>query len=119
MIKEKSAEIEQQKNELELQAKAVASLNKELTELNKTLEDRINERTRQLLIQNQKLMEYAYFNAHKLRAPVSSILGLINLLDQRLENDTQTIITHLRTCGEQLDAITRQISSNIETGIIE
>ncbi|MCK6616712.1 MAG: tetratricopeptide repeat protein [Cyclobacteriaceae bacterium] len=119
MLKEKSAEIEQQKNELEIQAKAVASLNKELTELNKTLEDRIAERTRQLVLQNQKLIEYAYFNAHKLRAPVSSILGLITLLDQRLENDTQTIISHLRTCGEQLDAITREISGNIETGIIE
>jgi signal transduction histidine kinase len=119
ILKEKSAEIELQKNKLEIQAEAVAALNDDLKELNKTLEARIEERTHLLLMQNQKLMEYAYFNAHKVRAPISSILGLINLLDQNLENDTQTILKHLRTCGEQLDAITRQISNSLESGTIE
>ncbi len=119
MIREKSTEIERQKNELQQQALAVARLNEELTALNKSLEQRIEERTRQLSLQNQKLMEYAFFNAHKLRAPVSSILGLINLLDYGLEKDTCTIIQHLRTCGEQLDAVTRQISKELESGIIE
>lgn len=119
ILREKSAEIERQKDELQRQALAVARLNEELTELNKNLESRIEERTRQLSLQNQKLIEYAYFNAHKLRAPVSSILGLINLLDHGLEKETGTIIQHLRTCGEQLDAITRQISKNLDSGIIE
>jgi tetratricopeptide (TPR) repeat protein len=119
ILKDKSTEIEEQKNQLELQAKAVASLNADLKELNKTLEARIEERTHLLLMQNQKLMEYAYFNAHKVRAPIASILGLINLLNQNPESDTQTILNHLQTCGEQLDLITRQISNNLDTGSIE
>ncbi|GIV37587.1 MAG: hypothetical protein KatS3mg032_1966 [Cyclobacteriaceae bacterium] len=118
-LSEKSAEIERQRRELEHQAQAVARLNEELKALNRSLESRIEERTRQLSVQNQKLTEYAYFNAHKLRAPVSSILGLINLLDYGVEKDSQAIIKHLRTCGEQLDAVTRQISKNLESGIIE
>ncbi len=118
-LSEKSAEIERQRRELEHQAQAVARLNEELKALNRSLESRIEERTRQLSLQNQKLTEYAFFNAHKLRAPVASILGLINLLDDGLEKDTQAIIKHLRTCGEQLDSVTRQISKNLESGIIE
>lgn len=107
-----------QKEAIEMQAVALLKLNEELQGLNKNLEARIDERTSQLLIQNQRLAEYTFINAHKLRAPVASILGLLNLLQQATPEEREDILRHLKTCGEQLDAIIRQVSRNLEGAIV-
>lgn len=107
-----------QKEAIEMQAVALVKLNEELQEWNRSLESRINERTSQLTIQNQRLTEYTFINAHKLRAPVASILGLINLMHKVNPNEKEAILEHLKTCGEQLDTIIRQISSDLEAAIV-
>jgi tetratricopeptide (TPR) repeat protein len=107
-----------QKEAIEMQAVALIKLNEELQELNRGLEGRINERTSQLTIQNQRLTEYTFINAHKLRAPVASILGLINLMQQVKPEEKETILSHLKTCGEQLDTIIHEVSRNLEAAIV-
>lgn len=108
-----------QKEAIEMQAVALLKLNEELQELNKNLEARITERTSQLTVQNQRLTEYTFINAHKLRAPVASILGLINLLHQVTPEEREAILGHLKTCGEQLDTIIREVSRNLEAAIVK
>src|SRR6185436_20263292 len=117
ILQEKNNEIGTQKLAIEMQATALIKLNEELQGLNKNLEARIEDRTHQLTIQNQKLIEYAFLNAHKLRAPISSILGLINLVGQSKPEEYTTILSHLKTCGNQLDQITREISKTLEDSI--
>jgi tetratricopeptide (TPR) repeat protein len=107
-----------QKDAIEMQAVALLKLNEELQGLNKNLEARISERTSQLTIQNQRLAEYTFINAHKLRAPVASILGLINLLHQVAPQEKEAIYVHLKSCGEQLDTIIREVSHNLEGAIV-
>jgi tetratricopeptide (TPR) repeat protein len=107
-----------QKEAIEMQASALMKLNEALLELNKNLEARIYERTAQLTLQNQRLTEYTFVNAHKLRAPVASILGLIQLMQQSTPQEREIIIQHLRTCGEQLDNIIREVSRNLENAIV-
>jgi signal transduction histidine kinase len=107
-----------QRDAIEMQAVALLKLNEELQLLNKNLEARIAERTSQLTIQNQRLAEYTFINAHKLRAPVASILGLINLVHQVAPADREAILAHLKTCGDQLDAIIREVSRNLEAAIV-
>ncbi|HRJ31773.1 MAG TPA: tetratricopeptide repeat protein [Cyclobacteriaceae bacterium] len=119
LLKSKNDEIQSQKMAIELQASTLKKLNEDLQELNKNLETRIDERTRQLTLQNQKLTEYTFVNAHKLRAPVASVLGLISLMHQADANEKEIIYQHLKTCAEQLDTITREISRTLEAGIIE
>lgn len=107
-----------QKDAIEMQAVALLKLNEELQQLNRNLEERITERTSQLTIQNQRLTEYTFINAHKLRAPVASILGLINLVHQVSPDEREAILGHLKTCGDQLDSIIREVSRNLEAAIV-
>jgi signal transduction histidine kinase len=58
-------------------------------------------------------------NAHKLRAPVASILGLINLFHVAAPAEQRVILNYLKTCGEQLDNTIRAINQNLEDSIVE
>lgn len=115
VLSNKNSEIEKQKLEIEAQANALQRLNDKLQSLNRTLEERIEERTHQLLRQNQKLAAYAHANAHQLRAPVASILGLLSLLNRiELSDDDKSLVHYLQQCGEQLDKITKDIGKELE-----
>lgn len=115
LLSVKTAEIQKQKEEIESQAIELKRLNEQLQELNRSLESKIEERTRTLTWQNQKLNEYAHFNAHQLRAPVVSILGLLQLIDRlQLPEADHELIRQLQICGKDLDRITRMIARTLE-----
>lgn len=101
LLREKTMEIQIQKEKIE--------------DLNKSLESKIEERTQRLTWQNQKLAEYAHANAHQLRAPVVSILGLLQLIERlNLPEGDRVLVEQLQVCGKDLDRITRVISRNLE-----
>lgn len=117
-LKGKNEEINVQKTAIEGQAAALLKLNEALQDLNRSLEGRIDERSRQLIMQNQKLAEYTFINAHKLRAPVASVLGLIQLIEHAESHERDTIVAHLKTCANQLDQIIREISHDLEGAMV-
>lgn len=57
--------------------------------------------------QTQKLIDYTFFNSHRLRAPLSSILGLTELL--KLEYSPE-IVESLSTVSHQLDDMVHEIN---------
>lgn len=118
LMNQQRKQILEQKEAIEIQATALIKLNDELQELNKTLERRIAERTNQLTIQNQRLTEYTFVNAHKLRAPVASMLGLLNLIPQVPLQERDILLAHMKTCGDQLDAIIHELSRSLESAIV-
>ena len=59
--------------------------------------------------QNRVLSEIAWSQAHEIRRPVASILGLINLM--QMDNATisdQEMLTHLKSMAEELDVVIRK-----------
>jgi signal transduction histidine kinase len=89
--------------------------NQIIEHLNKSLETKVERRTRLLKEQNSKLMEYAFINAHVLRAPVSRILGLINLLRKpNSDTDEKEIIRLLEESSLELDKVVRNLSSTLQ-----
>lgn len=112
-------QLNEKTEEVQTQAESLLKLNDELQTLNKKLESTVEERTSQIMKQNQRLTEYTFINAHKLRSPVASILGLINLLPNASIEEREQIFKFLKDCGEDLDKIIREIGRNLEGAIVE
>jgi ligand-binding sensor domain-containing protein len=110
MVKERTWEIEK-KNLL------IQEQTEEIKTMNENLEITVKERTTELEKKNKALEEYAFITAHNLRAPVASVLGLINLMT-KLEHDKEAkeIIAHMQQSAERLDTIVSSITRAIEKG---
>ena len=69
--------------------------------------------------QNVNLKEIAFMSAHNLRAPLTNILALVNLIDiNQLENeDDKVIITHIQTSAQKLDEVIHGIVAKTYTNI--
>lgn len=101
------------KEEVQLQAEEIQSMNE-------NLEGLVRKRTIELERKNKALEEYAFINAHKLRSPVASLLGLIHLLSKtNLKGDAEPIMQHMMKSGDTLDEVVRSITQAIEKGEAE
>lgn len=84
-IKEKQEEILLQNEELRLNKEEIYTLNNHLEAL-------VEERNNKLIKRNTQLTEYAFFNAHKLRSPIATILGLYEVLKLELSTEERELI---------------------------
>jgi ligand-binding sensor domain-containing protein len=117
-IKKKNQEIQAQNDEILTQNEEIQAQAEEIKGINENLEHLVQERTKEVLKKSKALEEYAFINAHKLRSPVASVLGLINLLDKtELNPEAQAIHEHLKRSAGELDAIVYSITKAIEKGI--
>ena len=79
-LKIKSEQIETQNEEL-------VQSQRRLNEVNQHLEDLVIKKTEDIKSQNEKILKYAYANAHHVRGPVARLLGLIQLSKLETELD--------------------------------
>jgi hypothetical protein len=83
----------------------IESQKDELASLNQNLESVVLQRTKVLEEQNQKLINYAFYNAHELRGPFCRVKGLIYLLElSNNPRETQEIKSLLKKSLDELDA---------------
>ena len=65
-------------------------------------------------LQNQKLIEYAFYNAHKVRGPLARILGLVYLLKREADKigfvDNDQYLEKLSESDNELDIAVREMS---------
>lgn len=83
----------------------------DLASKNKKLLNNIDE----LIKQEKKLKEIAFLNSHSVRKHLSSILGLVNLLEDYDNNELESayIIKSLKETSEELDKSIIEISKEI------
>lgn len=111
-VREIKARIALARSREEIRAQA-----EEIRSINENLESIVLKRTLELERKNKALEEYAFINAHKLRSPVASLLGLINLMSKAdLNGDAQPIMQHMIKSGDTLDEVVRSITVAIEKG---
>lgn len=92
------------------------------------LEEKIAERTRQLIDKytelenkNAKLANYAFINAHKLRAPVATLLGLIMLFENKVVSNQERdeIVAKIKLCSVELNSIVKELRQILEEGSLQ
>ncbi|MDJ1484491.1 tetratricopeptide repeat protein [Cytophagaceae bacterium YF14B1] len=76
----------------------------------------LQERKIDQLLVKQKMSELAYLNAHKIRGPVASILGLVTLYNRtNLADDfNQVVISHIDTSAKELDRMIHEVANKTQ-----
>lgn len=116
-IRLQNHELIEKGNEIETLNEELLATNEELTTMNESLELAVRERTKELEQQNLQLTEYAFINSHILRAPLSRILGLANLIAGNKEQAPDPLLFQaLNQSVNELDAITRKIAQLLYDG---
>ena len=116
-VKHRTAEIQRQHDEIRAQNDIIISQAEEIKGINENLEMLVHDRTAELERKNKALEEYAFINAHKLRSPVASILGLVHLIGKTsLDDEGKEISRRLSQSADELDDIVRSITKAIERG---
>ncbi|MEM7548969.1 MAG: histidine kinase dimerization/phospho-acceptor domain-containing protein [Bacteroidota bacterium] len=86
-----------------------------IRDINENLEELVQKRTVDLKRKNEALEQYAFINAHKLRSPLASILGLTNLIgNMELNDEASEAFGHLQESADKLDEIIGSIRETIE-----
>jgi signal transduction histidine kinase len=87
---------------------------REITEINGSLEKKVKERTLLLNERNKQLTDFAFTNAHHIRGPICRLLGLQNLLTVTNDpNEVRKIAEYMTISVDELDNITRKTSAQL------
>ena len=85
---------------------------------NAELERHVNERTTELQKTNKELKEYAFLNSHILRAPITRVFGMYQVIEAHYADQiNEQIMEHFKLSIEELDNITRKIDPLIKSDI--
>lgn len=87
-----------------------------------TIQDVTEQRlyVQKIQLQNQKLKDIAWIQSHKVRAPVASIMGLIQLFNKDEPHDeiNAQVLEGLSEAAETLDQVIKEINAKTETSKI-
>ncbi len=110
-------DIHDQREQIKEQNQLLVETQEEVVRINNDLEKRVKERTQEIKLQKEQLVEYTYINAHMLRAPVCNILGLVELLDNSdVNQENKDVINFLHKAAFELDDIVSKINETLREG---
>lgn len=119
IIKRKNKELEEKSQEIHCQNEELQQQQESIQKINLTLEEKVAERTEDLLKKNQQIQAFTFLNAHKLRGSLARAKGLSYLLQNEYDpNQEQAdLLVHLQNSLEELDQIIHHINDVLEKDI--
>ena len=111
-IKEHNEQLDSINEELYAKREKLISQQKEIKMIKENLEELIHEHTIELEKRHKKLADYAYDNAHLVRAPLSNILGIVELMKEEIPNSSTQYenLNLIKENAAELDRIVRKIN---------
>lgn len=92
------------------QNKELQTQQEEIKAINENLESMIIDHTRGIENKNKELAEYAFINAHMLRAPLSRILGLTVLMENEPHTYSPSEVLRIKSLAQEMDRVVRKIN---------
>ena len=102
--------------EIETQSEELKQVNEEVRVVNENLERLVNERTKTIQNQKERLLEFTLMNSHKIRGPLATILGLLNLLNDNhtSEKDKQNYLNQINITANKMDGIIHDVNRQLD-----
>jgi len=110
----KNRELVEKSHEIETQNEELMQSQENLYQLNTHLESIVEQRTLEVKKQNERLIRYAYANAHHLRGPVARVLGLILLSKMETDLDYPFLFTKIEEQTLEIDHVIKGINREFE-----
>jgi signal transduction histidine kinase len=90
--------------------KEIAEQNEEITYVNKNLDRLVKNRTAIIEHQKQQVERFAYMNAHEIRGPLSTLIGLIHIIeDENLLKQNREVEDHLKKTTSKMQSIVAKV----------
>lgn len=108
--------IQEQKEKMAAQAQELALASREVALTNENLEELVREKTQKIMEQNDRLIQYAYHNAHRVRGPLARILGLVSLARQGIlgDKDMMFVLEEIDKASHELDLVIQEINQVLQ-----
>jgi len=91
-----------------------------LKQINLSLEARVEEKTKSILDSKNRIADLASITSHKIRGPLASILGFINMLAKRKEDsDLLEALPLLHLKAKEMDSMIKNMNKKIEEELSE
>jgi len=102
-------------HEIQAQAEELRQANEEIHVTNEKLEELVKNRTEVIQLQNNRLLQFAFMNSHKIRGPLATLIGLLNLLqDGKSADHSQEILSYMKSTASKMDEIVNEVSRELE-----
>jgi signal transduction histidine kinase len=115
LLRNQQKEILETNEALQAQKEELKTQNETITELNKTLEVKVIERTRDLEEKTKIIEAFLYQMSHRFRAPIANLKGLINLIGiEKKPTNTPKYIELSNESINKLDSLLTHIKQLLE-----
>ena len=114
-VREVNTLLEEQKRLIEEQKLKIEESHRSIQALNENLEGVVQDRTMQLVERNKQLKHYAFMNAHEVRGPLSTILGLLQIASEfTTVEEKDELIQMIGESALKLDGTIRKMHEDLK-----
>lgn len=106
-------ELVEKTHEIETQNEELLQSQENLYQLNNHLESIVESRTQEVTRQNERLIRYAYTNAHHLRGPVARLLGLTQLAKMDTSLSLEFLFGKIEEQTLEIDQVVKGINQEL------